>query len=167
MALYENGEPRLWSMGVRDGDRRYLKRGALAAVYYFAFRYFTQKGFTNVGLGLSRAFLNDGVLRYKAKWGQRLVGTVPDRIAFTVVDETPASASLLQSNPFIFERSGRLYGAVFLADLDPLPADRVEGMKKEYLHEGLAKLVLFLPRSGAPPPDLELPADVVLEPCPF
>jgi hypothetical protein len=163
MVLYEQDRPRLWSAGVRDGDRDYLQKGALAAVYHFCFQYLAAKHFSSVSLGLSRAFLNDGILRYKHKWAQRLVGTVPDRIAWKVIAETPASKSFLQNNPFIFEKSGKLYGAVFLADQDPVTTDHAERLKKQYFHDGLATLILFGPHPGDMPQGLELPTDVALE----
>jgi hypothetical protein len=166
MILYEDARPRLWSAGVRDGDRRYLMQGALAALYHFSFQHLTARNFGSANTGLSRAFLEDGVLRYKRKWGQRLEGTSAARIALKVVSDTPASRSCLQSNPFVFERSGALYGAVFLPDRDAVTADDVHHLRRQYWHDGLAKLILFSPIPRNPSdelPGLEMPPDVALE----
>jgi hypothetical protein len=163
MILYEADRARLWSAGVRGGDRRYLKQGALSALYYFSAQHLTEKHFSSVSMGLSRAFLNDGVLRYKRKWAQRLAGTVPARIALKVAAETPASRAFLQNNPFIFERSGKLYGAVFLSDRDAATTDSAARMKKQYFHDGLSKLVLFRPHIGDAPHGLPLPRDVTVQ----
>ena len=163
MIVYDEDGPRLWSAGVRDGDRRYVKQGALAASYYFSFQHLAEKGFDSVSLGLSRAFLNDGVLRYKRKWSQRLVSALPFAIALKVVAETPGCESFLRNNPFIFERAGELCGAVFLTDEGPLTAKEVKRLKREYLYDGLSQLVLFAPHPAVAPDGLELPADVRLE----
>jgi hypothetical protein len=135
-------------------------------LYYFAVRYLAEKRFLSVSLGLSRAFLNDGVLRYKRKWGQKLVATAPDRIALKIVADTPASRSLLENNPFIFEESGELCGAVFLADGGRVTAESAKRLKRQYAHDGLSKLILFRPHSGDSPPGLDLPTDVLIRPWP-
>jgi len=166
MILYERDRPRLWATGVRDGDRRHLKQGALAAVYYFSFQHLAEQKFASVNLGLSRTFLNSGVLRYKRKWGQKLFDTSNARIAVKVTTDTPASRSFLRSHPFIFERSGKLYGAVFLPDEAPVTANEAARLKKRYLHAGLSKLILFSACPGGTPHDVELPADVSVKPFP-
>jgi len=99
MIVYDEDRPRLRSIGVRDGDRRYLKLGALTALYHFSCQYLAEKGFESVSLGLSLAFLRDGVLRYKRKRDHTTIGTAADRIALKVVAETAAGKSFLQNNP--------------------------------------------------------------------
>lgn len=162
MIVYDEERPRLWSMGIRDGDRRYLKVGALTALYHFSCHYLVEKKFSSVSLGLSRAFLNDGVLRYKRKWAQRLADTASDRIAMKIVERTPAAMSFLQNNPFIFERSGQLYGGVFPPENDPLTPDDVLRLRERYFHDGLSSLILFTSHSDDTRHDPELPADVTL-----
>lgn len=164
MIVYDDSGPRLWSMGVREGDRRYLKQGALAALYHFSLEHLAAKGFHSVSLGLSRAFLNDGVLRYKRKWAQRLTDTTAPKIALRAATDTPASDAFLHNNPFIFETEGKLYGALFLREEDPVTTGTAKRLKRRYFHDGLAKLVLFHPRPSATPQGLEMPADVTLEP---
>jgi hypothetical protein len=165
--VYDEERPRLWCLGVRDGDRQHLKNGALTALYHFSVRHLTEKGFASVNLGLSRAFLNDGVLRYKRKWAQKLVGTAPAKIALRVAAVTPGSTAFLRNNPFIFEKSGKLYAGAFLAENDPVTASTVPTLKRQYLHDGLSRLILFVPHGGTAPQGLELPPDVAIEPSPF
>lgn len=164
MIVYDEDRPRLWSAGVRDGDRRYLEQGALTALYHFACQHLTEKNYGSVSLGLSRAFLNDGVLRYKRKWAHTLVGTAPARIALKVVADTAASKSFLRNNPFIFEESGALYGAVFLSEEDPVTKENVGRLKRQYFHDGLSQLILFSPRPGVASHELALPTGVIVEP---
>ncbi len=113
LIAYENGGSRLWTLGIRNGNLDYVKEGALTALYHFSFLYLKDKGFTKVNFGLSRAFLGDGVLQYKKKWSQRIVGTSAYWFALKVKNPTVEMKSFLQRNPFIFEKTGLLYGAIF------------------------------------------------------
>ncbi len=161
--LYEAPRPRLWTLGVRDGNPLESQRAALAALYPVCFQYLVANEHDSVNLGLSRAFLEDGVLRFKRKWGQKIVDTAKARIALKVVADTPASAALLRTNPFIFERAGRMSAAVFLPEQRELTADDVKRLRKQYLHDGLSKLFLFAPEGTEQRRGCELPPDVVIE----
>lgn len=165
MIVYDQGRPRLWSAGVRNGDHRHLDRGALTAVYRFSCDHLASKGFDSVSMGLSRPFLKDGVLRYKRKWAQKIVGSVPDRIALKAAAETHATASFLQNNPFIFESSGELQGAVFLSEQDALLPQTARRMKKLYFHDGLSRLNLFSTHADAARDGALLPAAVAFQHC--
>lgn len=54
--------------GVRDGRQDLLRLGALAALYVHSPDHARQEGCTRILLGSSRAFLYDGLTRYKGKW---------------------------------------------------------------------------------------------------
>lgn len=54
--------------GVRDGRQDLLRQGALVALYVHSLDYAKQLGCTRILLGSSRAFLQDGLTRYKGKW---------------------------------------------------------------------------------------------------
>ena len=60
---------KLVALGTTYGDLAPVKQGALAAVYYFGIEYARQHGFTLLSLGTNGALLQDGILRYKRKWG--------------------------------------------------------------------------------------------------
>jgi hypothetical protein len=98
---YEDPCPRVWCVGVRDGDREYLRMGAVSALYDFAFRRLAQAGFTRASSGLSRAFLNDGVLRFKQKFPHRITSAFSWVFALTVIDPSPAASAVLRNNPFV------------------------------------------------------------------
>lgn len=55
--------------GVRDGDPVLLRAGALAAVYAGTFEHARRSGAAWVDAGSTTPFLDDGVARYKRKWG--------------------------------------------------------------------------------------------------
>jgi hypothetical protein len=165
MIVYDHDRPRLWSAGVRNGDHRHLDRGALTAVYRFSCDHLARKGFDSASMGLSRPFLKDGVLRYKRKWAQKIVGSVPDRIALKVVGDTHVTGAFLRNNPFIFESSGELQGAVFLSEQDALHPDTARRMKKLYFHDGVSRLILFSPHAEAARDGSLLPAAVAFHHC--
>jgi len=150
MISYFEAVPRVKSLGVRDGDPKYLKFGATGALYYFSLLYLEGKGFPCIGLGGSRAFLHDGVLRYKRKWAQRLIDTSPDMFVFKVLTDSNATKSFLRSNPFIFEKRGSLYAAVFVDTERPLDPEELGRIGKEYLYPGLSKLYVYVFQQNLP-----------------
>jgi len=54
--------------GVKNGRQDLLRMGALAALYINSVSHARQMGCTRILLGSSRAFLRDGLTRYKGKW---------------------------------------------------------------------------------------------------
>jgi len=143
--------PRLWCMGVRDGSSQYLREGACAAAYHFSLEYLAKLGYRKAGLGWTRAFLRDGVLRYKSRWSPRIVGRTLDGVAFSFPSCSRATQSFLLNNPFIFEQSGSLYGALFVPSGMQSP-EEWQAFEKLYLYAGMSKLDRYLvPRVGAAP----------------
>ena len=133
-----------WALGVLDGEHAHVKAGALAAVYRFACQYSWSLGYRTIDMGMSRPFLNDGVLQYKKKWGLRL--TTPNERLYVLRFEprSEAARAFLQRNPFLYERDGGLHGAVFLA---PSEADNPQArarLHKKCFFPGIATLDFFL-----------------------
>jgi hypothetical protein len=62
---------RLWApfLGVRDGDRELVRRGVIAAAYHFAIQRARELGLHTVDIGRTTPYLDQGLVRYKAKWG--------------------------------------------------------------------------------------------------
>ena len=52
---------------------RYLKEGAITAMYYYGMQRASERKVRFIDLGLTRPFLSDGVFSYKRKWGARVV----------------------------------------------------------------------------------------------
>ena len=69
LILTDHSPPRLWLCGVRDAKPDHWKAGALAGVYLFSSQHLAKSGATTMALGGTRAFLSDGILFYKSKWG--------------------------------------------------------------------------------------------------
>jgi hypothetical protein len=143
LIVYEKTGPRFWLPGIRDANRDYLKAGARGALYHYSFLYLKEKGFTKVKPGRSKAFLLDGVLQYKRKWSQRIVGTSSYVYALKVLSYTDGAKAFLQQNPFIFENGGILNGAVFLDEEKALTPKNFKKIDKQFFHAGLSKLYIY------------------------
>lgn len=87
-------------IGTKDGDERWVREGALSAVYFLTFDWARQQGFRRLDVGTTRPFPNDGVARYKAKLG---FAPAPNPLAFTnalhLDPECASLAALLSDEP--------------------------------------------------------------------
>ncbi len=152
LILHARTGTRLWCLGVREASEQFVADGAISAIYHFAGQYLQSKGLHRLGLGLSRAFLRDGVLRYKKKLGMRLVGAAREYFAFHVPQDTPAARTLLKNTPWIFEENGSLYGAVFVENgQTPLTEQDFRRLHRDFFLEGMAQ-VLVVPLDSQIPP---------------
>jgi hypothetical protein len=148
LIIYENNTPRLWVIGVKNGDPHYLNFGAVAALYHFSFHYLHDKGFSKVNLGYSRAFLNDGVLQYKKKLAQRIIGASPHRFALKIISGSQSAKHFLKNNPFIFENYGSKCGAIFIDAERKCSTKELQNINREYSYSGLDKLCIYFIKSG-------------------
>jgi hypothetical protein len=138
LILYDPAEPRLWSLGVRKG---HFQNGLMPALYHFSFQHLMAKGFLRVNTGASRAFLRDGVLKFKRKMSQTITDFTWKGLALKIISFTPATKNFLQNNPFIFQAGGAWHGAVFV---DSTPSsENLRQIFKSDFHPGLAKLVVY------------------------
>jgi hypothetical protein len=67
-----HGALHFWAVATRDGNPGLMKEGALAALYLYAIQHARDEGCSYVDFGSCRAFLADGILRYKRKWGMEM-----------------------------------------------------------------------------------------------
>lgn len=149
LITYEHAKPRFYLVGVKDGNREFVKQRALGAAYQFSFQHVVERGFPRAGLGFSRAFLKDGVLRYKQKLSQRIIGSSGAGIALKILSYTPAAESFLQNNPFIFRSEEGLAGAVFADAGKQLSQKEERELNRDYFHPGLTRLSTYhFPEAG-------------------
>lgn len=104
-------------IGVRGGEERLLKMGALSAAYYFGLCHARQNGFAKVDLGGTRPCCTDSLLRYKKKWGAtieaRSINTNDYILDWSVTN--PAIAALLEKYPLIV-RDGSALSALTVSE---------------------------------------------------
>lgn len=143
IVLRKGDRARAWSVGVKNGDRAYVKQGALAALYYFEVMYARDKGCASLHFGGSRAFLRDGVLHFKKKWGMRI--TESTRTGFVLFPSSlrPGLRSLLQTNPFIYCARDAFEGAVFVECEEMTSEEDVGRIYKNYFLPGMDKVEIY------------------------
>jgi len=140
---YTKNRARLWCLGVKDGNSDYVKDGAIGAILYFSLLHLKEKGYKKVGVGGSRAFLKDGVLRYKKKWGQKIVGT--HKIGFLIkpLSKTAAVKGFFLNNPFIYVHNNQLNGAIFAEAGQSFSKENIQKFYKDYYLDGMSKLFIY------------------------
>jgi hypothetical protein len=143
LITYAKKTPRLWSLGVRDADRRHVEEGAVTALFYFSFRHLEKNGHRVADVGLSRPFLDDGVIRYKRKWGVRIVGTSTDWFVLKLLSSTPGARGFIRSHPFIFRSGDGLSGAIFVDSAWTSSPEELERIHLRHSIPGLARLRLY------------------------
>lgn len=98
------------ALGVAGGDPGRLKEGALAATYVQMFDHARRSGCVAIDLRGSRPSPDDGLTRYKRKWGASVYDR-PDVLTTTLVHwsrMSPAVAEFLTHTPLIFHDGGGL-----------------------------------------------------------
>lgn len=114
LIVREAGGPRLWSFGLLNGDLSYSKKRTLAASFLFSSEHLSGQGYGTMKLGDSRAFLNDGVLQYKMKWGMELTSCSQKGYLLHLLKPTAALKSFLSTNPFFHIEDGKLSIVAFV-----------------------------------------------------
>ena len=151
--------------GIRDGRQDLLRQGALAALYVHSLDHARQFGCTRILLGSSRAFLHDGLTRYKGKWMDGLTqddGHITanhvlllrwNRLAGPVAD------FLSQSGLIHHDQSGYSALWAFPSHL-PLTAENLQREYHVLQLKGLHRFRILLPAPAPPgftcPPELRL-----------
>ena len=141
--VYENDGVRCWSIGVRDGNHDYVKMGAQAALYFYEVQYLSEKGYKAMSVGSSRAFLNDGVLQFKNKWGMHVTGSSKKGLLMKPLRKTPGLMSFLESNPFIRTDSGTPVAVVFPSHDNCGKGDFYRHLHTHYCLPGLEALQIY------------------------
>ena len=96
-------------LGTRNGDERWVREGALSALYLLSFDWAKRKGYRRFDAGRTQPFPNDGVARYKAKFG---LAPLPNPLAFTnalhLDPECESLAELLRAEPLFCLAEGSI-----------------------------------------------------------
>jgi hypothetical protein len=141
--IYELGLPKLWMVGVREGDD-YARQGVIAALYHFSFQYLVSKGFDSVGVGGSKALLNDGVLKFKQKMSQKIVRGSKNGYALKINALNDATVSWLKNNPFVFKEDSALHAAVFAESSEIISDKYFRDSYKKYFQVGIASMTIYV-----------------------
>jgi hypothetical protein len=141
--LYEQNRARAWSIGVKNGDRVYVKAGAIMVLDHLAHRYLREKGHNTIHLGASRPFLRDGVLRHKSHAGIRVIDDSGQTFAISCPLASSPAWTFLGNNPFIRKEGGRYWGTILATGDDPPSADEFRSLYHDLWVDGLAGLTIY------------------------
>ena len=156
--LMQDGEPiagavfqqrndvlRFLLLGTANGDLARVKTGALAALYFFIFKHAQELRCKLIDLRGSRPSLNDGVLRYKLKWGAKLTERPDTRHYFLVQWNSFNSSviSFLSSTPLIFRDHDGLSAIYVIYSEKPVTSTEAWKVYHSKWIPGLQQLYLF------------------------
>ena len=108
-----NGIPRITKLGVLEGNFKFVKKGALIALYYFTIQYLKEGNHQKFSLGTTRPFFSDGILQHKLNWGSKIVCDTPNAFLLSFLPKKKWLKSFFSSNPFIVKDKNNLMLATF------------------------------------------------------
>ena len=132
----------LW-LGIKDGKDEYLKNGVVGAIYYFTIKWAIKEGFTTIDFGRTRPFFNDGIFRYKKKWGTILEEDETNTIFYGIGVSrfSKGVRAFLEDHPFLFQKDKKLEGFVFVKNLSK--EDYIDYILKNFWTDGLSGINIF------------------------
>jgi hypothetical protein len=145
-------------LGTAGGDPALLRKGALAATYFFSLQYAQSQGLTRIDFGGSPPALSDGLLRYKRKWGVQLAARpqTPYDYLFWWRRPTEQVIAFLAHRQLIFRQNGHW---VTVTALDPgcvATPELVHKLRRSLSLPGLRRLVILSP-GGEEDNNLQIP----------
>ena len=111
--FYEDGRPRLFSLGVLPNDKDLMRRGVGTAIYLCSFDHLSKNGFREVHMGWSRAVLSDGSLYFKQRFGLKVEETSVIGHFLRYSNASEAAKECLKHIGFIHYRHGKTKAALF------------------------------------------------------
>lgn len=146
------------AMGTANGDYQPIRLGAATAIYCHAVEYARASGCTEINFGGSRPVLTDGALRFKTKWGMRLVQQAGPCYDFLIRWEhlDDSIRAFLSKTPLIFRDREQLSAVAYVPGDGPLSQQQAAGAYRALWTPGLHGLYLlsgtgWRPGSTAPP----------------
>ncbi len=128
---FNQGRMLLVALGTVGGDEALMKKGALAAVYHFSLQCAQARGCAIMDFGGTRPALNDGLLRYKRKWGA-VIDPKPMNTFDTLVgwsNLNPSVEAMLRSTPLVIRDRGAL-SVLQLNSAPPLEPEHLRGLRR-------------------------------------
>jgi hypothetical protein len=133
------------SLGIKEGEIKYLKERALTACNYFTILWAKEKGYKWFDFGHSIPFFKDGLFNYKKRWGMGVKISTRVRTVFGMktCNFHQGVQTFLEKNPFIFMDQERLKGLILVDQNHPLTLDEVQSLVKTYSIPGLDCLAIL------------------------
>ena len=119
LIVYDDGQPRLLSLGVLHANRDYYRASVGSAIYVFSFQHLIEKGFDRVDIGRTRPFLRDGTLYFKRRLGMEVTSGTEHGFFLKPLNNSAGVREFLCSSPFVYANGEELRGiAFFQSDAD-------------------------------------------------
>jgi len=137
------------TLGITDGNKEYVKEGAIIAIYYFFISWAQKNNFKKILFGASRSFFNDGLFRFKRKWGMEVRRKKDNYFSFRlyICNLKESVRQLLVNNPFIFDDNGSISAFIMVDIGRPVSLPMLQSIYRDYWTPGLKKVyVLSLSR---------------------
>jgi hypothetical protein len=134
--------------GIINEKFDYLTKGINAAFYHYLINWGKNNNFNLIDFGGCRAFLNDGLFRYKRKWGTKIVrteNTYVDIFAFRPSINSKVIHNFLINNPFIFIDNNQYNGMIFIDKTNPPLIKEIQHLSTIDKIPGLKKLIKISP----------------------
>lgn len=162
-----NGHARAWLIGVKEGNPEYAKIGAAAALYYLEIQHLRRSGYEFLHFGSTRAFLHDGVLHFKKKYGPSLVGSDDYVFHLRVARGSAGVNGFLASNPFMTHESGTFYGNFFVDDAGGMDKKAIRKELSQNYIRGIGEQRVYSLKDVVSRPDQRTwpPVPIAVEPA--
>jgi len=133
------------SLGIKDGEIRHLREGALIACNYFTILWAKEKGYRWLDLGHSIPFFKDGLFSYKKSLGMGIKRSPRVRTVFgmKICNFHRGVQNFLEKNPFIFIAQEKPMALIVIDQNHPLTLEEVQLLARTYAIPGLHRLVIL------------------------
>jgi hypothetical protein len=133
------------AMGTANGQWDLVKKGANFATDLYIVKYSKKLGFKLIEFGGSRPSLNDGVLRYKRKWGMNLVDKQDNWYNYLVYWNrfNESVTSFFSNNPLIFRDNGGLSAISLIHNDEPATQTEAKKIHRSTWMPGLSRLYII------------------------
>ena len=117
-------------------------------VQHYAAIWAKENGIKLLDFGDTRAFLNDGVLQYKRKWGMstNISKYMLGIFGFKIYNYSKSIQSFLTNNPFIYVDKNQLNGFIFIEKDELITRDEIQQFFRTYYTPGLTQLSIISPQ---------------------
>ena len=145
---HQDGTLRFEWLGVLDGERSYVEKGAISALYCFSVEYGrTAFSFDRCHFGDALSFLDDGVFLFKRILGASVspYGKKAGWLFFINPRQSPLFGAFFEANPMIVHSGPGLMALVGVPDSHDPTVEEIKRLKSQYHSPGLTGIILIEP----------------------
>jgi hypothetical protein len=147
--------PLMCYLGVKNGDKAYVKEGAVSALYLYSISWAKERDYRRLDYGHCRPFLTDGLFWHKKKWGMRMRRSWRKYRTVYISFGTPHEDidAFLIKNPMVTVDGRDLKGLLFFPEGDRSDNRMIDAVKENLSVSGLKDFeIVFLSGFDGPAP---------------